>query len=98
MRQLRMTVRVKDIRAYDDGTVGHGVTHKVMLLSLSADGTVQGTLEMTLAMQQLHEVLILGHDYVLTLQPAMDRGMPRAARPDVVSEGVVAPVRPGPTR
>jgi hypothetical protein len=50
MRQLRLTVRVNDIRAYDDGTVGHGMTHKVTLLSLSADGTVQGTLEMTLAM------------------------------------------------
>ena len=86
MRQLRMTVRVKDIRAYDDGTVGHGVTHKVMLLSLSADGTVQGTLEMTLTMPQLHEVLIPGHDYVLTLQPAKGRGMPRSARSDVMSE------------
>ena len=67
MRQLRMTVRVTDIRAYDDGTVGHDVTHKVTLLSLSADGTVQGTLEMALAMPQLHETLIPGQDYVLTL-------------------------------
>ena len=70
MRQLQMTVRVKEIRAYDDGTVGHGVTHKVTLLNLSADGTVQGTLELTLALPQLHEALIPGHDYVLTLQPA----------------------------
>jgi hypothetical protein len=70
MRQLRMTVRVKEIRAYDDGTVGHGVTHKVTLLNLSADGTVQGTLELTLALPQLHEALIPGHDYVLTFQPA----------------------------
>ena len=74
MRQLRMTVRVKDIRAYDDGTVGHGITHKVTLLSLSADGTVQGTLELTLALPQLHEALIQGQDYVLTLQPARGRG------------------------
>jgi hypothetical protein len=74
MRQLRLTVRVNDIRAYDDGTVGHGMTHKVTLLSLSADGTVQGTLEMTLAMPQLHEALLPEHDYVLTLQPAKGRG------------------------
>ena len=69
MRQLQMTVRVKEIRAYDDGTVGHGVTHKVTFLNLSTDGT-QGTLEMTLAIPQLHEALTPGHDYVLTLQPA----------------------------
>jgi len=70
MRQLRMTVRVKEIRAYDDGTAGHGMTHKVTFLNLSTDGTVQGTLEMTLAIPQLHEALTPGHDYVLTLQPA----------------------------
>jgi len=81
-----MTVRVKDIRAYDDGTVGHGVTHTVTFLSLSADGTVQGTLEMALAMPQLHEVLIPGHDYDLTLQPAKGRGRPRFARSDVMFE------------
>ena len=83
MRQLRMTVRVTDIRAYDDGTVGHGMTHKVTLLSLSADGTVQGTLEMTLAMPQLHETLIPGQDYVLTLQPARGHRSPRPATSDV---------------
>jgi hypothetical protein len=80
-----MTVRVNEIRAYDDGTVGHGVTHKVTFLRLSADGTVQGTLEMTLAMPQLHEALIPGHDYVLTLQPAKGRGSRRPARSDVTS-------------
>ena len=86
MRQLRMTVRVTDIRAYDDGTVGHGMTHKVTLLSLSADGTVQGTLEMALAMPQLHETLMPGHDYVLTLQPARGHRGPRPATSDITPE------------
>ena len=88
MRGLRLTVRVTDIRAYDTGTVDGGLTHKVRLLSLGADGTVQGTLEMTLdgALPQLHEVVRPGHDYVLTLQPAPGRGSGRSARTDVDSE------------
>ena len=49
--KLQMTVRVVDIHAYDDGVLGHGLTHRVTLLSCRADGTIQSTLEMTTARQ-----------------------------------------------
>jgi hypothetical protein len=74
MQQLQLTVRVKEIRAYDDGTVAHGMTHRVTLLGREANSIAQAEVEMNLAMPDLHEVLIQGHDYILTLQPVERRG------------------------
>jgi hypothetical protein len=73
MQQLQLTVRVKEIRAYDDGTVAHGIMHKVTLLGVEGNTIGQTEVEMTLAVPDLHEVLIQGQDYVLTLQPTERR-------------------------
>lgn len=77
---LQMTVRVVAIYAYDDGILGHGLTHRVTLLSAQPDGTVQGMLEMNVADPQIHEALAPGHEYVLTLAPVRRRRPQRDRR------------------
>src|SRR5947199_4796407 len=67
--KLQMTVRVVEIHAYVDGVLGHGLTHRVTLLSRRADGTIQSTLEMTTADPRLHEMWAKGADYTVTFEP-----------------------------
>ena len=72
--KLQMTVRVVAIHAYDDGVLGHGLTHRVTLLSRRADGTIQSTLEMTTADPRLHEMWTTGADYTVTFEPVRPKG------------------------
>jgi hypothetical protein len=72
--KLQMTVRVVDIHAYDDGVLGHGLTHRVTLLSRRADGTIQNTLEMTTADPRVHEMWTKGADYTVTFEPVRLKG------------------------
>ena len=65
----QLTVRVVDIHAFDDGILGHGLTHRVTLLSRRADGTIHSTLELTTADPHLHEQWTKGADYTLTIEP-----------------------------
>jgi hypothetical protein len=76
----QMTIRVVAIQAFDDGVLGHGLTHRVTLLSRGDDGRVQGTLELTTADPRVHELWIAGSDYTLTVEPVRTRNGRKRAR------------------
>jgi hypothetical protein len=70
-----MVVRVVEIRAYDDGVLGHGLTHRVTLLSREDDGTIHTRMEVTTADPGVHDVWREGGEYRVTFEPV------RPARP-----------------
>jgi hypothetical protein len=67
--KLQMTIRVVDIHAYDDGVLGHGLTHRVTLHSRKDDGTIRSTLELTTADPGVHDLWMKGGDYTVTFEP-----------------------------